>query len=259
MRHKVERIATSLVRTISDWGCCECITVGENAEKDLFDPGFALILDVYVTGGIPEPEDRADSFGNPGAFENAPAQAKDRFFLEEVPIRVEYKQVGDIGKLLDNSLDFLKILKNSGTYPLYRLKTAQILFNRTGWIFDIRSGLENLGDRFWEVMHLTFLRKMEHYYSDLGESVATGDDFYYMVSAAGFLRFSAATLFMANKVFEPSHRDIDGKLHELPRVPEDFLSAWAAFIAPDTQSVRTRQLRIAELMARKLVAFPREP
>lgn len=255
MKHRVERIATSLVSVIASWECTECIAVGEHAEKDTLDPHFALVLDVYTSGRIPEPAARQAAFGDPGAFESALVQTKDRFFLEGLPIRVEYKRCTEVDRLLGHSLEFLKILKNSGTYPLYRLQTARILFDRSGWILGARSGLAGLGDDFWNVMHRTFLRKMEHSYADLGEAVMCGDDFYYILATAGFLRFAAASIFMINRRFEPSHREIDEQLHNLPRLPDDFLGAWETFLSPEAPSARQRKFKLAELIARKLVAF----
>ncbi|MDP2815633.1 MAG: DUF4037 domain-containing protein, partial [Rectinemataceae bacterium] len=233
----------------------ECVAVGEHAEKDTLDPYFALVLDVYITSRVPDPPVRQIAFGNPGAFESARVQTKDRFLLEGLPVRVEYKKISEIDRLLDHSLDFLKILKNSGTYPLYRLQTARILFKRSGWIDGARSRLGQLGDEFWLVMHKTFLSKMEHYFADLGEAILCEDNFYYTVSAAGFLRFAAASLFMANRRFEPSHREINAQLEKLPRLPDDFPGCWENFLSEDDGSSRSRKRGLAELIARQLVSF----
>ncbi len=255
MKHKVERLANALTTVLSSWECVECIAVGEHAEMDTLDPYFALVLDVYVRSRVPDPELRQAAFGNPGAFESAQGQTKDRFFLESLPVRVEYKKVTEIDRLLDHSLDFLKILKNSGTYPLYRLQTARILFARTSWIEGAQARLGHLGEDFWSVMQQTFLTKMEHYFSDLGEAILCEDDFYYAVSAAGFLRFAAASLFMANRRFEPSHREINSQLRQLPRLPEDFIGCWENFILDEGESGRSRKRGLAELIAKSLVAF----
>ncbi len=255
MKHKVERLANSLVKVIRAWDCVDCITVGEHAEMDTLDPYFALVLDVYGISNVPGPEIRQAEFGFPGAFESAQAQTKDRFFLEGLPVRVEYKRVAEIDRLLDHSLDFIKILKNSGTYPLYRLQTAKVLFARSGWIEGAQTRLAHLDANFWPVMQQTFLTKMEHYFSDLGEAILCEDDFYYTVSAAGFLRFAAASLFMVNRRFEPSHREIDSQLRCLPKLPDDFIGSWENFIRDEGQSGRSRKRGLAELIAKSLISF----
>ena len=134
MRPKVERIAEGLAKAIGAWGSVECVSLCEQAEGDVLDPYFALVLDVYHKGPIPDSDERRKAFGDPGAFEWAQAQPKDRFFLEGLPIRIEYKRVESFEEFVDRESELLWILKNSGTYMFYRIEKGRILFSRSGWI-----------------------------------------------------------------------------------------------------------------------------
>jgi len=89
MRRKVERLANTLVSAIKRWEGVETVVLGEASEQEILDPYFALVVDVYYKGEIPESQERCQAFGDPGAFETADVQKKDRFFLEELPVRVE--------------------------------------------------------------------------------------------------------------------------------------------------------------------------
>jgi hypothetical protein len=261
MKKKIESLTKSLVTLLSSWGVVECVTLAEHSESDVLDPNFALVLDVYYRGAIPPAEIRQASFssvlGDPGAFESAAATMKDRFFIEGLPVRVEYKPVQRLEDFLGHELDrdIVWVLKNSGTYMFYRLLRSRVLFDRSGWIESMRKKLESLPEAFWNELHDAFLSKMEHYLSDLGAAAVLDDGFFYTESSAGFLRNAAAALFMANKRFEPSHRLVDAQLRELSRVPDDFFARWDTFLRVDIDMTRSQKYKVAELMARSLFAL----
>ncbi|MBL8968901.1 MAG: DUF4037 domain-containing protein [Spirochaetaceae bacterium] len=255
MNQKVERIADSLTRVISGWANVECVSLCEQAEVDVLDPYFALVIDVHHRGGVPPAEERRAAFGDPGAFESASNQSKDRFFLEGLPIRVEYKSVQQLESLMDGSAESLWILKNSGTYLLYRLETAQVLWKRSDWIDGIRRRLAEMPAELWNALRGSFQSKMEHYLADLGAAAVRDDGFFYLVSSGGFAKYAAATLFMINRRFEPSHRLIDSHLRALKRVPDDFFGRWETFLRSDIEMSREQKHRVAELLAKSIVAF----
>jgi len=113
MKRKTEEITAFLVETISRWTGVECICLDQRAELDELDPHYALVLDVYFRRKIPAAERRQSLFNNPGAFESAAGTMKDRFFLDEIPIRVEYKAIPNLQDLVERPMkhfDCLKIL-----------------------------------------------------------------------------------------------------------------------------------------------------
>jgi hypothetical protein len=255
MKYRVESLTNFLRDTLSGWSGIECIAVDPRADVLSYDPYFALVIDVYHRNGVPRASERRKLFGDPGDFETAVGREKDRFFLKEVPIRIEYKNVLDIDRMLDSLLDQLAYLRNSGTYPLYRLKNARILLGAGGWIDQVRYRLDHLPDQLWEALRDSFQAKMEHSLSDIGDSVLSGDSFFNLVSCAGFVRYTAASLFMANRRFEPSHREIDASLRTLPRIPDDFLGPWETFIREDQGMKPAQKRELAELMARSVLSL----
>jgi hypothetical protein len=262
MKKKVERITGSLAALLSSWDVVECVSLGEHSESDILDPYFALVLDVYHRGAIPPAEKRLAAFaiasgGDPGAFESSTVQSKDRFFIEGLPVRVEYKGVQRIDELLEWGIDpdVVWMLKNSGTYMFYRLQHSRILFNRSGWIDATRAKLSALPPTFWDSLRDAFQAKMEHYLSDLGAAALRDDGFFYLQSAAGFVRNAAAVLFMANRRFEPSHRLVDAQLRELERIPDDFFGRWDTLLRSNIDMSRGQKYEVAELIARSVIAL----
>jgi hypothetical protein len=255
VKYRIESVTGFLTNVVSGWGSVECIAIDQRADALASDPYFALVLDVYHRGPIPSPEQRRAAFGDPGAFESALGKSKDRFFLDEVPVRVEYKSVYRIDDLLDRPMDHIRLLKNSGTYPLYRLLHSRIIYGASGWILQARERLSNLPSDLWDALADSFLSKMEHYLEDLGTALVAGDEYFRLQSEAGFMRYAAASLFMRNRAFEPSHREIDASLRLLPVLPEDFLGPWETFLREDTDSTPARRRELAGLMARAILSM----
>ncbi len=255
MRQKVERITKRLVEALSSWASIECVCLCEQAEVDPLDPYFAIVIDAYFRGAVPPPEDRRAAYGDPGAFECAQAQAKDRFFLDGLPIRVEFKDTSKVDSLVAGGRESLWILKNTGTYVFYRIAHSEVLWKRSGWIDETRRLIANFPSELWDGLRDAFLAKMEHYLADLGAAAVRDDGFFYLVSAAGFARYAAAALFMVNRRFEPSHRLIDERLRGLKRVPDDFFGRWETFLRADLEMSRERKYKVAELIAKSLIAF----
>jgi hypothetical protein len=263
MKRKVERIARSITGAISAWREVECVTLGEHSETDVLDPHFALVIDVYLRGEPPSAEERQVSFasvvGQPGAFETSAMMSKDRFFVEGLPLRVEYKSVPLIDDVIARSKapdsTLVRMVKNSGTYMLYRLQNSRILFQKSDWIKEARHDIAHLPDDFWKNLHDAFIAKMEHCLADLGAASFGDDGYYYGVSMAGFTRYVAAALFMANRKLEPSHRYVSARLCELKRLPDNFIGRWETLLRSDGSISGAKKYEVAELIARSVLAF----
>jgi len=111
------------------------------------DPYFALIFDVYYRKPIIPAEERRRLYGDDVlAFETSAQGNKDRFLIGDLPVRIEYKDVGKINELVtiaDSQTDHLWLIKDSGTYGFYRLAQEDVLFHRSPWIDEIRQLLSN--------------------------------------------------------------------------------------------------------------------
>lgn len=249
VNHKVESLVDSLKRTLSGWDSVECITVDPRSEIFELDPYFALVIDVYFKASVPVARDRRAAFGDPGDFETAASGTKDRFFLDQLPIRIEYKDIDLVERLLQKPLQYLKLLKNSGTYPFYRLESNKVIFDGSGWIDEARQELSHFPGEAWGALGDSFRFKMEHYLSDMGAASFSGDKYFLLLSESGFLRYAAASIFMENRRFEPSHRDIEDQLHELALIPEGFWPAWDAILQKEREIPAPKRFEIARLLA----------
>ncbi|HWP69155.1 MAG TPA: hypothetical protein VN437_07625, partial [Rectinemataceae bacterium] len=101
----------------------------------------------------------------------------------------------------------------------------------------------------WEALLDNFSAKMEHFLADIGAASSSGDKFFLLLSEAGFMRFAAASLFMANRQFEPSHRDIEDHLRNLDSIPEGFWAAWDALLQKEVEIPALKRFEIARVLA----------
>jgi hypothetical protein len=259
MKYKTKLLADRFAGTLSQWPEVECVSLNEAALPDTLDPYFALILDVFYSAPIPGAEERCRLYGDDvAAFETSSQNVKDRFLIGDLPVRLEYKSTEKIEELVsiaDTRLEFLWLIKDSGTYGFYRLAQGEILFSRSGWIDGIRGRLLNVGDVFWSEMRLAHQSKMEHFLGDLGAACRQGDDFHYLIASAGFIKTACLTLFCLNRRFEPSHRAYYKQVLKLPVLPESFRAQIETFLRNDPDTDMERRFALAQLLAKGIVAL----
>ena len=259
MKYKTKLLAERFTKILSQWPGVECVSLNEAAQEDTLDPYFALILDVFYTGPIPEAAERGRLYGEDvAAFETSSRTDKDRFLIGGLPLRLEYKstqQIQTLVSMVSTDAESFWIIKDSGTYGFYRLTQGELLFYRTDWIQDIRKRLLNLDDTFWVQMRYIYQSKMEHLLNDLGAAFFQGDDFNYLISAALFIKTACLTLFCINHQFEPSHRAYYNQTLELSILPEAFKAQLATFLRGDPEITNERKYSLAQRMARNIVAL----
>jgi hypothetical protein len=270
MKFKTKLLVDRFASLLSQWPGVECVSLNEAALPDTLDPYFALILDVYYSDSIPGTEERNRLYGEDvAAFETAGSievsgaagtnrECKDRFLIGNLPVRLEYKSTRMIENLVaiaDTRLDALWLIKNSGTYGFYRLAQGELVFSRSGWIKEVRRRLENLSGEFWSFMRNAHESKMEHFLSDLGAAVIQQDEFFYLISAAGFIKNACLTLFCINRRFEPSHRAYRRRVLELPELSESFRAQFETFLSSGPEITMERKFSVAQLIARGIVAL----
>jgi len=255
MMHKVERLASKLTSVVSSWPGVECIVSCEASDTDVIDPYFALVLDVYCYGSIPTGEERQTFFENPGAFETSRSGEKDRFFIDGLPIHLEFKRTRTVEDLVTRSFDSIWLYGASGTYMIYRLVNGKTLFAKSDWLDRMRLSLAESPAEFWERLRETYQQKMEHNLSDLGGAALKDDKFFYFVSLAGFMRSCSSALFALNKQWEPSDRHMTGALMGLPVLPDDFQGLWSTLMRTDGSVDPARRYQVAQLIARSVFSL----
>ena len=253
------QLAERFVSLLSQWPEVECICLNEAAAPDTLDPYFAVILDVYYHGTIPGAEKRKKMYGDDATvFESSGGGAKDRFLVGNLPVRLEFKnteKIEELTAIAASRQNDLWLLKDSGTYSYYRLAHGEILFSRTGWIDQIRDALLNLNDEFWNMMRDAVQSKMEHSLSDLGAAFINDDEFHYLISSALFIKNVCLSLFCINRRFEPSHKAYYKQVLELPRLPDTFAAMIETFLRENEELTMERKYKIAQLMARDVIAL----
>ena len=259
MKLKTKELTDRFVSILSEWPEVECISLNEAADSDTLDPYFALILDVYYKGKIPDPENRKKIYGSDAViFESSGGGSKDRFLVGDLPVRLEYKKTSKIEKMTaiaETSEEDLWLLKDSGTYGYYRLAHGEILFSRTDWIDKIRKKLLHLNSNFWKMMSDAVQSKMEHCLSDLGAALINNDEFNYLISSSFFIKNACLAVFCINRSFEPSHRAYYKQVLELPLQPDSFPANLETFLRESEELTRERKYQIAVLIARSIISF----
>ena len=259
MKFKTKQLVDRLANIICQWPGVECISLNEAALPDTLDPYFALIMDIYHSDPIPAPEEREALYGEGVIlFETSRQGNKDRFLIDDIPVRLEYKSVTMIDELVniaDTQLKSLWLIKDSGTYTFYRLSHGEIIYTRSSWMDDIRKRLKQLSDEFWNVMRSTHESKMQHFLNDLGAAFMRNDEFFYLISSAGFIKNAYLALFCINRRFEPSHRAYYKQVLELKKSPDSFRSYAETFLRSDEDLTMERKYSVAQLIAREIVAL----
>ena len=255
MKQKVERIAQDLVNKLSGWQVVDTITLAESADAEVYDPYFFLSLDVYYQGEIPDIEERKSMFSDAGAFESSRANKKDRCFIEGFPVRVEYKDIARIEEILSGKEGQTWAYRQPGTYMFYRIENNHVLFKKTEWIDGVKTRLSSIPETFWDYLKQSTQSAMEHYLSDLSAAAVQNDSFFFLVSAAGFIKSLCSLLFIVNRRFEPSGRRFYEMVRELTTLPDNFRGRFECFLRHDNEFTPARKREVAELLAKSVIAL----
>jgi hypothetical protein len=253
MVNDVAQLARKLIEQLKVIPGIEAITLHESAEIAPDDPYFYLSMDVYYRGALPEAADRKEIFSGAGAFESSSYAMKDRFFIDMLPVRIEYKHIDRINHLLRNPVENLPAFRDSGTYMFYRLRHGRIIFETGTWLHDVREQLDSIQDDFWKLLAESHRARAEHYLADLGSAVIRGDSLFYMVSLVGFIRAVCSLMFAVNHKFEPSGRQLKEQVLKLPVLPENFRGRFDSLVRDDPEFGPERKREVAELLTRSIL------
>lgn len=255
MLRKIEFLTERITAVLASWPSVDSVLSMNPSETDAIDPYFALVFDVYYDGEIPSSDERQAMYDNPGAFESSAVVEKDRFFLDGLPIRIEFKKVKILEDFVRNGYDARWAFGTVGTYVIYRVVNGKILFKRTDRLERVRAALKNCPDAFWLRIREAQQSKMEHCLSDLGGAAMKDDRYFYFISLAGFMRACVSALFAINRRFEPSDRQMADSLAELPVLPEDFSGRWSNLLRTDDSVYPQKRYQIAQLITRDVLAL----
>lgn len=239
----------AIVETIRSWPDVDAI-LRIGGGSDVLDPYFMVSLDVYYRGSIPPESVRLPAFSYAGAFESNPARLKDRFLVDDIPFRVEYKSTDRFDEILTGTTD----MRDNLSYALYRLQHGHPLHNRSPWIQEAKIKLMTLGDSFWQRFREYQEGRLRHCLEDLTASAIKDDRFFFQVSLGTFLEALAGSLFAVNHLFQPAARTLRKELSGLGVVPDNFLVLLDAMLDREGNSP-ARTVELARKSTLKVLAL----
>jgi hypothetical protein len=248
------KLAGPLTEVLSGWPGVDSVAIHQSG-TDHYDPYYFLSIDVYCNGDIPDAPTREAAMQGHSAFESSQVTRKDRFFIGETPIRIEYKDTSRFDELVQAAKAGEPRLRDAGTYPFYRLADSEVLFSRTDWISTIRLALAELPKEFWEKLRETQAARAEHIFADLSTATYRDDRLFFVVSAGRYLRSLAGLLFTINRRFQPSYRLLTNELLKLDILPASFGARLETFIREDGSITSEQRRELAELMIRSVLSL----
>lgn len=254
MKQKAREAVERLRSALDSWQ--EITAVGLHAYgDDLYDPYFSLSFDVYTKAPVREPSARELAFGDVGAFESSLLTHKDRFLLNDIPVRLEYKLTDRFDGLVSAAMSGECRLRDARTYAFRRVVDAETVISRGSWFTTIRESLTRLPDRFWTELRASQEATAEHLYADVSAAAMREDAFYFTVASGRFVVGLCALLFTINRRFEPSPRRFRGEVLELPALPDSFPANLENFVRQEAGLSMSQRAELAELMVRSVLSL----
>ncbi|MFP4374857.1 MAG: hypothetical protein ACLFPO_11040 [Spirochaetaceae bacterium] len=255
MKPRVESAVNRVVGILKRWEGVDTISLVDTGFEDIYDPYFFVSLDVYCSGDIPDPESRQRELIDVVAFETLKLTRKDRFLLDDIPFRLEYKDIDRFNRIIRGAHGAGGAFRDSGTYVFYRLKEGQVIYQKSEWLNEVRMDLDAFSEDFWHMLREAFQARMEHYLGDLAAAVMREDDLFCLISSAGFVRSACSVLFAINHRFEPSGRLLYKQTCNLPVLPESFRGRFESLVRSSQALPPSRRAEVAELLAKSIVAL----
>ncbi len=253
MKPRIDAALQYVSGIVSQWQAAQSLTVIEN-EMEIDDPYFYLSFDVFLDGEVPDYTEREEAFSDCAAFEATRLGTKDRFLFDNLPVRLEYKKTDRIETLLGTGMNASFVAsRDIGTYLFYRIMNGTVLFDKPDWLNSVRPRLRSLPDEFWSALHAGYVSKSEHDLSDLSAAQIRGDELFFFLALAAFLKDAMSAVFAENREFEPPPRFLWETLKTLPSVPEQFITFFSNLYRMRDKKDMARTREIAELVARSLV------
>jgi len=252
MENIIKSANARLTEVLALWDNVDTITVIHFGENRL-DPNFMVSYDVYLTGIIPSAEEREKLFHFGTMFETSVDDGKDRFMIDDLPVRVEYKNRDHVEKQILAAADADRGIRDESTYVYFRIVYSAVVFSRTPWRDQMVRNLSSIPREYWENRTKRLRSRMEHYLGDLTAALYGEDQFFYLISLAGFLNSVCALIFAVNREFETAPRSISSVVQTLPVQPPEFAGRFTNLLRDDTAVSRVRKRELAQLIARSML------
>jgi hypothetical protein len=218
-------------------------------------PLFCLKLDIFFQEAIPAFPGRLSALPPLQFLETSLSKEKDRFFLEKVPIHLDYKEVNRIDEELVGLGKPDSPLRHETTYGLFRLYHGIPLFVKTDWIRSVKTRLETLPEGFWRFHRQNLAGRLEHLLSDMAAAVFNRDGLFFQIGLARYLATLSELLFAVNRQFLCPAEELKFQIDGLQSLPAGFTGYFDSLLRDDASFDRERRLTLARRLAESVLAF----
>ncbi len=242
-----------VVPVLEQWGAVDTVLVLRFG-GDRYDPSFFISYDVCFRDDIPQVDQREKDLSFVVSFETTLDGQKDRFLVDDVPVRLEYKSIPEIDGFIADAFSHERTATvMHDTYGFFRIVHGQELLVRSEWLQKTREELKKLPDHFWDRQVWFHRARMDHSLADLSSAAFAGEELFFQLSLAAFLQNLSSLLFAINRQFEPSGRSLRPALQDLAVQPEEFGTRLEYLLNSDGPVNRKRKREIAQLIARSVL------
>jgi hypothetical protein len=243
-----------VLKGLDRWDNIDGVNLAPFISKDPLHPYFFISLDIFYSDDLPSANKRKKLFAFPGAFESSLTNVKDRFFIQGVPIRLEYKSSRRIEEVTDFPGSKSWVFRENGSYGLYRIKYGDVLKSKDNWLETVKAKLDVIPDHFWTQQKQIAYHGMEHSLSDLMGAASMDDEFTFTTSKASCLNAIVMALYGINKKLQPSPKQIGPAVLKLSILPEHFKGRYMTLIGEDETS-RSRVAEVAHHLVESILRF----
>jgi len=254
----VFKIANAYSGKISQLENVETIILGEAADIEVYDPNFIIAMDVSYSGRLLSPKKRSELYGMPEFFETSSVYPLDRFITGELPVIINYRKLHRVDRIFDRIERSEWVFRMESSNILHRIKEGHVLFNRNGWIENIKKRFKKIPDEFWKHILEASSFLIEHYLRELNVSIFRNDNFLFQVALSNYLKSACSFIYALNRDFEPSARLLYGAIKKLPNLPDEFISRFNILINPAREVSLEQKGEVATLIAKNLIKIKLE-
>jgi len=252
INHLVETILAGLAQE-SEVECVQRIPYHGGGMPS--SPLFCLKLDIFYRHSVPAYPQRLAGFPTLQFVETSLSRDKDRFFLEKVPIHLDYKVVGKIDEEIGALGQTDAPLRHETTYGLFRLYHGIPVHTKTPWVREVKARLENLPEGFWTFQRRNLAGRLEHLLSDMAASIFNRDGLFFQIAMARYLETLAELLFVLNRQFLCPPEELKFQIDGLELLPAGFTGFFDSLLRDDAGFDRERRLALARHLAEGTLAL----
>ncbi len=256
MVQKINRLVESLVQGFKSWPSLEAVQkIPYQSYSDALFEFTSLKIDVILEGEIPVQKQRLKVLPPHEFLETSLAATKDRFFLESIPVHVEYKKTREIETLVAGVRDEPFTLTQGSTYGLFRVFWGVPVVSRTGWIDQQKHILETLPEGFWRWHGANLNARLEHQLADMGTALFHQDPLQFPLSLAQLLETVTEHLLTFHHQFLCPPEQRLRALEALPNLPSGFMGLLNSLIRSDGALDHERKLTVARRLVEQLLSL----